>query len=179
VSLAIDAGVCAPTYMDAITAMSVTVTTDQRATPRPHPVGGNCDIGAFEYTPVVPAVAGNYRAGTGGQSLRIAGTGFQRGSLIRVDSVTLPAGAVTGIADDGTNITVTLPAHTAGVVTLAILNPGNLTSPALSNLTVAMPATQPIPAATAAPTGVPGIAPTAHPMAPTVTPPPLAQPGRR
>ena len=181
-SLAIDAGICGPTYTDALTGMTATVATDQRGMSCPRPVGGNCDIGAFEYTPVVPAVTGSYRVGTSGQPLRIAGTGLQRGSLIRVDGVTLPTSAVNAIADDGTSIIVTLPAHAAGLVTLTVINPGDAPSSATNNLTYETPAAQPTPAARATPMGNPAGVPPVRATAPlpaASTPLPLPLPLRR
>lgn len=53
-SPAIDAG--APGGCTRNPATVVPLTTDQRGAPRPYPVGGLCDIGAFEYGSVLPPV---------------------------------------------------------------------------------------------------------------------------
>ncbi len=153
---------------------------DQRGIARPQ--GNGCDIGAYEYVPVQPTITGSYRVGTGGQAITLTGTGFQRGSVVSVGGVTLPASAVTNLADNGTSLTVTLPMHAAGVVTLVVTNPGNLTSVATGNLTYVTPNATPAPA-TAVPTvaSKPNIAPPLHPTATppaTPLPTPLPQPAR-
>ena len=88
--------------------------TDQRGVARPQPAGGACDSGAYEYVPVRPTVTSAYTIGTAGQSVRLIGTGFQRGSQVLVDGVPLPATAVTKLAADGAALTVALPGHAAG-----------------------------------------------------------------
>jgi len=153
---------------------------DQRGIARPQ--GNGCDIGAYEYVPVQPTITGSYRVGTSGQAITLTGTGFQRGSVVSVGGVTLPASAVTNLADNGTSLTVTLPMHAAGVVTLVVTNPGNLTSVATGNLTYVTPNATPAPA-TAVPTvaSKPNIAPPLHPTATppaTPLPTPLPQPAR-
>jgi hypothetical protein len=137
--------------------------TDQRGTARPQPTGGACDIGAYEYVPVQPAVTGAFTIGTAGQTVRITGTGFQSGSRVLVAGTPLPAGAVTNLAADGTALTVALPAHAAGAVTLAVANPGGLTSAATGNLTYTMP----------------NSLPQAKPTAPVGTTPPASLPAPR
>ncbi|MDQ2783404.1 MAG: IPT/TIG domain-containing protein [Chloroflexota bacterium] len=138
-------------------------TTDQRGIARPQPTGGACDSGAYEYVPVRATVTGMYAVGTAGQTIRLTGTGFQRGSQVLVDGTPLLASAVTKLAPDGTALTVALPSHVAGAVTLTVANPGGLTSAATGNLTYQTPTSLPPPRLTTTP--IPG-----------KTPPPLPSP---
>jgi fibronectin-binding autotransporter adhesin len=123
--------------------------TDQRGVARPQPTGGACDSGAYEYVPVRPTITGISTIGTAGQSVRLIGTGFQWGSQVLVDGTPLLATAVTKLAADGTALTVALPGHAAGTATLAVRNPGGLTSVATGNLTYVAPSPPPPPSPTA------------------------------
>jgi hypothetical protein len=99
--------------------------------------------------PVRPTITGISTIGTAGQSVRLIGTGFQWGSQVLVDGTPLLATAVTKLAADGTALTVALPGHAAGITTLAVLNPGGLTSVATGNLTYVAPSPLPPPLPTA------------------------------
>jgi len=94
------------------------VTQDQRGQPRI----GACDIGAYEYQPVTPTVS-NATAPASGGSVTFHGTGFQTGTQLTIGNTTLTAPA-SGVSDDGTALTLTVPAHSVGTVSVVIANPG-------------------------------------------------------
>lgn len=96
------------------------VTTDQRGQPRV----GNCDSGAYEYQPVTPTVSNTATAPANGGPVTFHGTGFQTGSQLTIGSTTITAPA-SGVSDDGTAMTLTIPAHSAGTVAFAVANPGS------------------------------------------------------
>jgi len=95
------------------------ITQDQRGQPRI----GACDIGAYEYQPVTPTVSNATGPASGG-SVTFHGTGFQIGTRLTIGNTTLTASA-SGVSDDGTALTLTVPAHSTGNVGFAVANPGN------------------------------------------------------
>jgi hypothetical protein len=95
------------------------VTTDQRGLPRV----GNCDVGAYAYQPVTPTLGDAVTLASGG-SVTFHGSGFQTGSQLTIDSTLLIAPA-SAVSADGTQMTLAAPAHTAGVFSSRLLNPGD------------------------------------------------------
>lgn len=99
-----------------------------RADERGQPRVGNCDIGAYEYQPVLPTVMNATGPVTGGP-VTFHGIGFQTGSRLTLGSPfsatrDAPASAVSA---DGTSMTLDLPAGAAaGPVAggMTITNPG-------------------------------------------------------
>ena len=77
------------------------------------------EIAATAPAPTASAVTPALGNAVGGIAVTITGSGFVAGATIAVDGV--PAADVT-VVDDAT-ITCTLPAHAAGVATLAVRNP--------------------------------------------------------
>ncbi len=94
------------------------ITQDQRGQPRI----GACDIGAYEYQPVTPTVSNATGPASGG-GVTFHGTGFQTGSQLTIGGTTITAPA-SGVSDDGTALTLTVPAHSTGNVGFAVTNPG-------------------------------------------------------
>jgi hypothetical protein len=122
-------------------------TTDERGQPR----AGNCDIGAYEYQPVTPTVAGA-AASVGGGPVTFQGTGFQTGSQLTVGATTVTATA-TDVNADGTQLRLSVPAHAAGAVGFTVTNPGG--QHATGTLTYTAPTPLPAPAPTATVIGSP------------------------
>jgi hypothetical protein len=148
------------------------VTTDERSTARPRPTGGNCDIGAYEYIPVTPTLQPATIPSAGGPAI-FTGTGFQIGTTMSIagSSPLTP----TSIAPDGSSMTVTVPAHTAGAVTAAVTKPGGLTGSAQA--TYAAAASLPGPQLPSQPGGAPSLRPPAQPsVAPSAPISPLPNP---
>lgn len=94
------------------------VATDQRGLPRV----GACDIGAYEFQPAAPAVADATAPASGG-AVTFRGTGFQVGTQLTLGATALTdTGA--NVSADGTQMTLSVPAHSAGGVAFAVSNPG-------------------------------------------------------
>ncbi|MGI8857227.1 MAG: choice-of-anchor Q domain-containing protein [Thermomicrobiales bacterium] len=139
------------------------VTADQREVTRPQPAGGNCDIGAYDYTPFTPTMQATTVPVTGGAATFTC-AGFQTGT-----TVSIAGGAPitpTSIAPDGTAFTANLPAHGAGVVTATVTNPGGLTGTA--QVTYTPPNALPQPKTPGTTGGMPGALPPVR--QPTVVP---------
>jgi len=130
-SPAIDTGTCNPTYIDAVTNATMTVTTDGRGIARPQ--GNGCDIGAFESQGVsVRTTAGN------GQTAPIT-TAFA--APLRVIATPIDAGVPVGA------VSLTFTAPTSGAsgtfavgatsATLTTDSNGNVTAPAFTANSVA------------------------------------------
>jgi hypothetical protein len=109
-SPAIDAGGACPDT-DAL--------TDQRGRARV----GACDIGAYEYQPVIPTVQGATAPVSGGNGT-FRGTGFQAGTRLTIAGTTATATGA-AVSDDGTRMTLAVPAHAAGAAPFTMTNPGN------------------------------------------------------
>ncbi len=99
--------------------------TDQRGVARPVPHGGLCDIGAYEAAAVTPTISRiSVSAGpiSGGTSVTITGAGFRPGATVSFGS----AAATNVVVVGDTQITATTPPSAAGVVAVAVANPGGL-----------------------------------------------------
>jgi hypothetical protein len=107
---------------------SAGVTTDARGQARV----GACDIGAYEYQSVTPTLS-DAVGPAGGGSVTFSGTGFQTGSHLTIGGTTLIA-PVDAVSDDGTRMTLAIPAHAVGSIGMALANPGSAT-PAAATIT--------------------------------------------
>jgi len=89
------------------------LTTDQRGFPRPFPVGGACDAGAYEYQPVVTGLSPTSGPAAGGTSVIITGVDLEGATGVSFGGV-----AATGVVADpsGRSVMATSPAHAAGPV---------------------------------------------------------------
>jgi CSLREA domain-containing protein len=136
------------------------ITADQRGTMRPQ--GNACDIGAYEYAPVTPTLR-SAEANSAGQRVLFTGGGFQRGTTVTVNGVSLPI----TVADDGQSFTATVPAHAAGAVPVVVTNPGTGHT-ATSSLTYAavtpLPPSQPTSGVVTAPGALPTPRPPGAPV---------------
>jgi predicted outer membrane repeat protein len=143
--------------------------TDQRGQPRI----GNCDVGAYEYQPVTPTVAGS-AAPLGGGPIIFHGTGFQTGSRLTVGATTVTATS-TDVSADGTLLTLPVPAHAAGAAAFTVTNPGSghvATGTLTYTAPTPLPAPAPAPGGTGKPASLPGSRP-AGPSSPSGSPNPL------
>ena len=135
------------------------VITDQRGAMRPQ--GNACDIGAYEYAPVMPTLQPN-GANIAGQTVLFTGSGFQTGTTVTVNGASLPI----TVAADGQSFTVAAPAHAAGAVPVVVTNPGaghTATSSLTYAAVAALPPTKPTGAAGGNPSPLPGARPTSAP----------------
>ena len=121
-SPAIDAGICNPTYTDAVTNATVTVTTDGRGVARPQ--GGGCDIGAFENQGVAFAnLAGSGQAATVttafAQPLQATAVALDPGvSTGNIQVIfTAPAGGASGTFAPSGTTSATVTTSATGVAT--------------------------------------------------------------
>jgi len=89
------------------------LTTDQRGFPRPFPVGGACDAGAYEYQPVVTGLSPTSGPAAGGTSVIITGVDLEGATGVSFGGV-----AATGVVAEpsGRSVMATSPAHAAGPV---------------------------------------------------------------
>jgi hypothetical protein len=136
------------------------VTADERGQSRI----GNCDIGAYEYQPVIPTVA-DATVSVGGGLFTFSGVGFQTGSQLTIGPTTFTATAA-DVSTDGTQLTLRIPAHAVGTVGIMVANPGDR-HVATGTLTYQSPTTLPAPVSVSGRTGSPSVLPGPLPSGPS------------
>lgn len=125
--------------------------------------------------PTITALTPNAVVVTGGQEVRVTGTGFQQGARVKINGFFVQTTVVTS----DTSLAFTAPMNMAGMVTIEVTNPDGKTSNGLT-LTYGTISTQPAPAHTPVATGVgatPNVQPATHaPGATAVGGTPVPQP---
>jgi endonuclease/exonuclease/phosphatase family metal-dependent hydrolase len=91
--------------------------------------------------PTVSSITPNSGPTTGGTSVTISGANFMNGA-----SVTLGGTSATGVAVNGTTITLTTPSHAAGTTNVVVTNPDNQSATLASGFTFTAPPLPPPPA---------------------------------